>query len=76
MEKKFKLFVAPYFHPDGGYGDYAGNFSSIEDAKSYVEETHNCCIDYFSHIVLDDKIIVRGENMNCIGWEWSATKQN
>jgi len=74
MEPKLiKLFYGDQYYPLGGYEDFKGNFSTIEEAKSYVEKLEQCFLNW-AHIVIDDKIVLKGvldtDFINEDIWEW------
>ena len=70
-----KLFLGLNYYPDGGYDDFKGSFDDIESAKEWVEKEYSeAYFDGWAHLVLDDKIILRGyrdsSSWDVKPWEW------
>lgn len=72
MNNGVKLFFGDVHYPHGGYNDFYGYFSSIEEAKEYMEKNYSVEPSMWAHIVINDTIIVSGY-FDCFCneiWEW------
>lgn len=56
---KYLLFAGHNYYPLGGWDDFKGKFSNIEDCKKHLHNIENE-FDFFNwaHIVHNDKIIL------------------
>ncbi len=72
IEDLVKLFYGDQYYPLGGYGDFHSYFDNIDLAKKYVESVFKNEACTWAHMVLHDRIVLRGRNdSNNDGWEWS-----
>lgn len=68
---KYKLFCGCRCYPVGGYDDFEGNFSSIEEAQKFFKTT----LDEWAHIVVNDEIILWGyfnSGSKINKWTWES----
>ena len=72
MSNHYKLLYGENFYPLGGYDDYKGTFTCVDDAISYVLENHKDNSGTWAHIVFDDKIVAKGTKdfWKNDKWEW------
>ncbi len=52
------LFSGSNFYPSGGWDDFKGYFSSIEDAKLWLQKNEPNAHYMWAHIVYNHKIIM------------------
>ena len=62
--KYFLLFAGKKYYPEGGWNEFIGNFSSIEEAKKGLVKESNSDEYLWSHIVdlLTSEIVLIGNN--------------
>lgn len=51
MSKRYALFVGDCYYPDGGWSDFVGFYTSLEEANAAaVEPTDDCVSGWFFNI--------------------------
>ena len=58
VHKPYMLFSGSNFYPSGGWDDFKGYFSSIEDAKLWLQKNEPNAHHMWAHIVYNHKIIL------------------
>lgn len=56
----YKVFFGYFYYPKGGYEDFKGSFESLDLAKKFILETRKNESFSWAHIVLEDKIVLKG----------------
>ncbi len=74
--KPYLLFAGSMFYPSGGWDDFQGYFSTVDDAKLWLQKNEPNANHNWAHIVQKDKIILwaSANNNNWVKndgtWEW------
>jgi hypothetical protein len=69
-KKDYMLFIGEVFYPQGGWGDFVGYYSCIEQCLSEINSIDPAY--KWAHIVFENKIIYRysGETTDCRNHYW------
>lgn len=72
---RYLLFSGSNFYPEGGWVDFNGYFSSVEDCKKHLENLHEETWCKWAHIVHKDKVILCASgnpNFRIKEWIWNG----